>query len=753
MLWDVQALAATTAVRTSGGGGGSGRSNTAAAGAGPGSSTVTTESGTTLPNSGGGFIKASGVQNSVYSIAIDANGSLVAAGTSDGTVWLVDARSGKAEGHLRGHSSTVRALCMRPDATALLTGSADHTMRAWDLRQRRAFTTLAVHTDSVWALAPTDSSLETVYSGGRDGCVYRTHVATKVSQLVAEETRPVTALGPVPGTDSLWVATSSSTLRCWSLGGALLDTSHEHHGSLTPSTIYNGLSTASSAPSFVAGSLPAVRNRTTFEGGATKPPLNPSSTVAAIIPGVPPIRQVAVLTNRRHVLTQDYENNVQLWDLSIGAPVPCGLDNIPIQEAERQLFDPAHNVWPWFQADTRLGCLAGVMEPPGCFLAEAYRRDLGDAVAPADAKINMAQHMLNALFSQWVERRQSGGSSGSGGGGSVDATIGKVPIPSQRNTMVEHPDGGGGDADADVAMMDASPVLNDQDPSKDEDYTVGGTGNNNSSTAAPGSPIYGSTTSGPWTDSFHLRCEYPPVVMVSGGNGVAPWRRAIDAFDGTEPEGEMIPQWVADCVLRKKVPAGKDLKMAFILVPAPKSGLPSLLQSKLNAPRVLGIDKVADYVMRKMADQGIALSEEPLFWSPEKQALWEEEQRSGTGGGGDSLLPSSAGAGGGGGAGGGVRGGYPSSARATDVGNESSSSGPLGLLGIRQLRPVGAGAASHPNAQPLMITCCGAAVPWDFTLAAVRQWMWKKSEDLRLEYSVRDSGMQVKIPFIRPPTG
>jgi WD40 repeat protein len=45
-------------------------------------------------------------------------------------------------------------------------------MRLWDLGQQRCVQTLAVHTDSVWALAATPS-FAAVFSGGRDGCIYR----------------------------------------------------------------------------------------------------------------------------------------------------------------------------------------------------------------------------------------------------------------------------------------------------------------------------------------------------------------------------------------------------------------------------------------------------------------------------------------------------------------------------------------------------------------------------------------------------
>jgi WD repeat-containing protein 48 len=50
---------------------------------------------------------------------------------------------------------------------------------------------------------------------------------------------------------------------------------------------------------------------------------------------------------------------------------------------------------------------------------------------------------------------------------------------------------------------------------------------------------------------------------------------------------------VADCVLDGKWPQVKELKTAFVLQPAEGSGLPSLLQSRLNAPRILEVGRAA----------------------------------------------------------------------------------------------------------------------------------------------------------------
>jgi WD repeat-containing protein 48 len=49
---------------------------------------------------------------------------------------------------------------------------------------------------------------------------------------------------------------------------------------------------------------------------------------------------------------------------------------------------------------------------------------------------------------------------------------------------------------------------------------------------------------------------------------------------------------VGEAVLRGLLPYVKELKAAFVLHPAEGSGLPSLLQSRLNAPRILQVMKV-----------------------------------------------------------------------------------------------------------------------------------------------------------------
>lgn len=138
--------------------------------------------------------------------------------------------------------------------------------------------------------------------------------------------------------------------------------------------------------------------------------------------------------------------------------------------------------------------------------------------------------------------------------------------------------------------------------------------------------------------------------------------------------------------------------------------------------------QVADYVRRKMEDSGVLLREEPLFWDPSRAERWQAEAdaASGAGGAGGAAGASQAGvhqlhpvSGGGGGGGAGSEGGS----------------------GARQGQP-----------PAILVTCKGHTVPWDFSLAAVRQWIWRRSDDLVLHYSARDENTPLRLPAIRPPS-
>lgn len=123
------------------------------------------------------------------------------------------------------------------------------------------------------------------------------------------------------------------------------------------------------------------------------------------------------------------------------------------------------------------------------------------------------------------------------------------------------------------------------------------------------------------------RLQLVPAVISEHVSG-HPWRRAINGFDGTEVEGDDIPAWVVECVLHSRLPTQRDMKCAFVLQPAEGSSLPSMLQTRLNAPRILRISKVASYTVSKLSEQSINMAVQPPGLPPSAEEV-KKVRRSG----------------------------------------------------------------------------------------------------------------------------
>ncbi|KAF6173753.1 hypothetical protein GIB67_042921, partial [Kingdonia uniflora] len=98
--------------------------------------------------------------------------------------------------------------------------------------------------------------------------------------------------------------------------------------------------------------------------------------------------------------------------------------------------------------------------------------------------------------------------------------------------------------------------------------------------------------------SFEFSTVSSPSIITEGSQG-GPWRKKITDLDGTEDEKD-IPWWCLDCVLNKKIPSKDNTKCSFYLHACEGSTVQVLTQGKLSAPRILRIHKVVNYVMEKM---------------------------------------------------------------------------------------------------------------------------------------------------------
>ncbi|KAH8113149.1 hypothetical protein DFH11DRAFT_1510830 [Phellopilus nigrolimitatus] len=173
--------------------------------------------------------ESSGPKSSVYALATDPFGHVVASGGPERVVRTWDPRSGKRIGKLVGHTDNIRAILMSEDSRYLLTGSADASIKLWSiLSPQRCIYTFTHHTESVWSLFSAHPALEVFYSGDRSGLVSRVDVeeCDRLAQgectvLCRDNGEPNMAasegVSKIISMDDhlVWTASGSSSIRRW----------------------------------------------------------------------------------------------------------------------------------------------------------------------------------------------------------------------------------------------------------------------------------------------------------------------------------------------------------------------------------------------------------------------------------------------------------------------------------------------------------------------------------------------------------
>ncbi|XP_020254792.1 WD repeat-containing protein 48 isoform X2 [Asparagus officinalis] len=186
--------------------------------------------------------------------------------------------------------------------------------------------------------------------------------------------------------------------------------------------------------------------------------------------------------------------------------------------------------------------------------------------------------------------------------------------------------------------------------------------------------------------AFEFSTVSPPSIITEGhGTYGGPWRKKITDLDGTEDEKD-FPWWCLDCVLNGRMPPRENTKCSFYLHPCEGSTIPVITQGKLSAPRILRIHKVINYVIEKI------VLDKPL-----------------DGGSSDGTFGLGLSAG---------------QSQLSSIGDGSLRSG---LKPWQKVKP------------SIEILCNNQVLSPEMSLATVRAYIWKKPEDLVLNYRLQHS--------------
>ncbi len=157
----------------------------------------------------------------VNAVSITADGGRVVSGSADSTVRVWDLATGECLKSLEGHTEPVHAVSITLDGQRAVSGSFDTTLRVWELASGKCLKELVGHTDYVNAVSITPDGGRAISGGGgqrKDNTLRVWDLATgECLHVLAGHTGEVHAVSIAPDGRRAASGSRDETLRVWDL--------------------------------------------------------------------------------------------------------------------------------------------------------------------------------------------------------------------------------------------------------------------------------------------------------------------------------------------------------------------------------------------------------------------------------------------------------------------------------------------------------------------------------------------------------
>ncbi|MBW4522204.1 MAG: TIR domain-containing protein [Scytolyngbya sp. HA4215-MV1] len=174
-----------------------------------------------------------GHQNPVWSVSYSPDGKTIASGSFDKTVKLWDVATGKLLHTLEGHQDRVTSISYSPDGKTIVSGSFDKTVKLWDAATGKLLRTLQEHQDPIWSVSYSPDG-KTIASGSFDKTIKLWDAATgKLLNTLQGHQDGVTSIRYSPDGKTISSGSFDKTIKLWDAAtGKLLHTLQGHQGTV-----------------------------------------------------------------------------------------------------------------------------------------------------------------------------------------------------------------------------------------------------------------------------------------------------------------------------------------------------------------------------------------------------------------------------------------------------------------------------------------------------------------------------------------
>ncbi|CAG8499312.1 1077_t:CDS:10 [Ambispora leptoticha] len=376
-------------------------------------------------------------KSSVYALACNPSGTVLASGSPEKIIRVWDPRTGKRIMKFTGHTDNIRAILVSNDGELILSGSSDTTIKLWSLTAQRCINTFTIHSDSVWALFSNHPRLETFYSGSKDGLVAKTdysglaEIRDGECVAICKENAGIVKMVALDN-KYIWTATSNSNINRWldvpihprRKNFSHIQTSTSNPTSpvspssptippippsaiikLTSSDTSYGIAAADSEITTLYSIDSVLVEEQPYDEVDNDDPIPIRDCPDFVIPGQHGLIKHCILNNRRHILTVDTSGEVALWDI-----IECiRIKTFGKRDLDEvcQEINSIESIPNWCFVDTRIGALTIHLEESQCFDAEIYADEIGIQEDPdKEIKINLGKWVLRYLFANYVRAHE-----------------------------------------------------------------------------------------------------------------------------------------------------------------------------------------------------------------------------------------------------------------------------------------------------------------------------------------------------------
>lgn len=160
---------------------------------------------------------------------MDVSNKWFATGSADRTIKIWDLASGTLKLTLTGHIATVRAVAVSARSPYLFSAGEDKQVKCWDLEQNKVVRHFHGHLSGVYAAA-LHPRLDLLVTAGRDGTARVWDIRTKQTvHVLAGHTNTVSSLLTGEADPQIITGSMDSTIRLWDLAAGRTLTTLTHH--------------------------------------------------------------------------------------------------------------------------------------------------------------------------------------------------------------------------------------------------------------------------------------------------------------------------------------------------------------------------------------------------------------------------------------------------------------------------------------------------------------------------------------------